>query len=224
MERAEREKLISATKSDVKVQHNDTSYSKILEEKVELEIKLAGAMSTIAKLKGFDFNDAPKQKDLYISELESQLAKSQKRLKDTEEDLEVTQTKLSDTTVLLEDAEEQIKAKDARIAELEVGPTDVPSPATENSVPAEGGTTRWQSSVEAVCKAIIEVCRSGRTDWVSGQHAAETTDSTGQETFNALLTRMYDGERAVMAQAERAAWRVLAGSGFKRGAGRPSNK
>lgn len=105
----------------------------------------------------------------------------------------------------------QLIEKDTRIGQLEKELTAAKGGVAETGNVDSG---RWAASTAAVCRATIEVCRSGRTDWVSGQNSAGSTDSAGDETFNALLTRMYEGKLSVMTQAEREAWKVLAKAGL----------
>lgn len=79
---------------------------------------------------------------------------------------------------------------------------------------------RWMASLSTVCRAVVEVCRSGRTDWVSGFESAGPTDSGGKETFTTLVAKLHpEGEQPVHSQAERAAWGVLAKMGYTWGAG-----
>jgi hypothetical protein len=67
---------------------------------------------------------------------------------------------------------------------------------------------------------MIEVCRSGRTDWTKeANEKANTADSSGNENFFALLARLH-GKGSVLTQAERAAWKVLSDNGFAWGVGR----
>ncbi|MDL2317127.1 hypothetical protein LJC59_08660 [Desulfovibrio sp. OttesenSCG-928-A18] len=128
-----------------------------------------------------------------------------------------------------------IREKDARIAELgkelaalkeQLASAQETQPAAKDNTAEIGSVDsgRWAASTAAACRAIIEVCRSGRTDWVSGQNSAGTKDRAGDETFNALLSRMNEGRHPVLTQAERAAWSALSKAGLTWTGGRKPSK
>ncbi|MDL2279241.1 hypothetical protein LJC15_01075, partial [Desulfovibrio sp. OttesenSCG-928-G11] len=85
-------------------------------------------------------------------------------------------------------------------------------------------SARWRASTAAVCQAIIEVVRSGRTDWVKEANNGTDRDSAGDETFTALASRKYKGAISVMQEAENAAWQVLSDNNLTWKGGRKPSK
>lgn len=129
----------------------------------------------------------------------------------------------------------EAQQKDARIAELEkelaalkeqLAAAKEAQPAAKDET-AETGTVdsaRWRASTAAVCQAVIEVVRSGRTDWVKGASNGTDRDSAGDETFTALASRKYTGSISVMQEAENAAWQVLSDNNLTWKGGRKPSK
>ena len=96
--------------------------------------------------------------------------------------------------------------------------------AKEDSTEEIVTSSRWQESTETVCKAVVEVCKSERTDWVKGSDKGGTTDTAGDELFSALVARLHTGKESVHTQAERAAWKAIADAGYTISTGRKPAK
>lgn len=171
---------------------------------VELKAQLAEAQDIIAKYKEidtrtlYDFNgEWDQDSPEYIVALAST----------GEEDAALRIIKEKDAS-FVETAKELAELKSNIVATKE-------EPATN---------PRWEASTATVCKSVLEVFRSGRTDWTQGGNG-ELTDSAGDDTFHAVVMRLHPkDEMGVMTQAERAAWRALSDSGYTWPGGRKPKK
>ena len=121
---------------------------------------------------------------------------------------------------LIEEKDSLVDAYEKELAELKG------QLASMGDVPKEEPATssRWLESTESVCRAVIEVCKSGRTNWVKGSDKGGTTDIAGDELFSALVARLHTGKESVHTQAERAAWKAIADAGYTHSTGRKPAK
>lgn len=140
-----------------------------------------------------------------LAELEAQLAETQKQI----ESFRQWNKRLNEQN---QELRAELAAAKEKIAELE---KERAAAKQNNSAEAEQPLTRWDASIESAFKTIIDVCKSGRVDWVSGLDGTTgDRDSAGDETFRALLTRQHTGNIPVLAQVERAAWSALSKGGY----------
>lgn len=105
------------------------------------------------------------------------------------------------------------------IASHEPQTVEISVPSNENNK-----EEAWEDSTTAVCKALLEVFKENRRDWVSGQEKGTgDTNSAGKETFRALLARMHPKGKRCRVKAEAAAWKVPVDNGYTHTGGRKPN-